>query len=255
LKEISPSKQKKVAALIVNYNMPERAQALYNKLKESSKWPLDIYLIDNGSDLKPPAENTNVFIKKNIQTCRGWLEGLKASKKSKNKYYAYMFLITSANFVDDKDVVTPMVKFLINNKDAVGIHPSLTQKSTTNWIHLIDRGGNKPRQTWMIDNIASMYKADWFDDIGWFDPNLIYAWGIDLETCYIARKQGKTLWVDERVQIEKITNIGYKMDRMRMSADERSKLANKNMIEVLSKKYGKDFWNKMTKDYVTEQML
>ncbi len=235
--------------------MPERAQSLFNKLKKNSKWPLDIYLIDNGSDLKPPAKNTNVFIEKNIQTCRGWLEGLKVAKKSQEKYFAYMFLITSTRFIDDKDIVTPMAEFLIKNKNAVGIHPSLTTNSTTNWTHLINRGGNKPRQTWMIDNIASMYKADWFDSIGWFDPNLIYAWGIDLETCYIARKQERTIWVDERIQVEKITNIGYKMNRMQMSAEERSKLASKNMTNILSKKYGKNFWDKMTKDYVTEQML
>ena len=107
----------------------------------------------------------------------------------------------------------------------------------------------------MIDNIASIYRTDWFDSIGWFNPDLIYAWGIDLETCYIARKQGRTLWVDERVQVKKITNIGSKMNRMNMSANDRSRLANKNMTEVLSKKNGSNVWDKMTKDYVTEQML
>ena len=41
----------------------------------------------------------------------------------------------------------------------------------------------------MIDNIFSMYKAAWFDSIGWFDPQLRYAWGIDLET-----------WNDQRMK-------------------------------------------------------
>lgn len=165
-----------------------------------------------------------------------------------------MFLITSTKFINNQDVVTPMVKFLVKNKSAVGIHPSLTKESTTNWTHLINRGGKKPRQTWMIDNIASLYKADWFDSIGWFDPELIYAWGIDLETCYLARKTKKTIWVDERVQVTKITNIGYKMKRMNMSADDRSKLAGENMKKVLEKKYGRNYWEVMTKDHVTPEM-
>lgn len=244
-----------VAAFIVNYNMPERAENLFQKLQKNSKWPLDIYLIDNGSDIKKPAQSSNVFIEKNVQTCRGWIKGLKVAKESKKEYFAYMFLITSTEFINDDDLITPMVKFLLKNKNAVGIHPALTKESTTNWTHLITREENKPRQTWMIDNIASIYRTDWFDSIGWFNPDLIYAWGIDLETCYIARKQGRTLWVDERVQVKKITNIGYKMNRMNMSANDRSRLANKNMTEVLSKKYGSNFWDKMTKDYVTEQML
>lgn len=253
---LAPSKSTnyRVAAFIVNYNMPERADALFEKLKKNSKWPLDIYLIDNGSDLKVPAKNTNVYIKKNVQTCRGWLEGLKMAKKSKVKYFAYMFLITSTSFIDETDPLTPMVQFLVDNKNAVGIHPALTKESTTNWTHLVTRGLTEPRQTWMIDNIASLYRANWFDSIGWFDPKLIYAWGIDLETCYLARKAKKTIWVDERIKVTKITNIAYKMNRMNMTADNRSLLAGSNMKEILSQKYGGGYWERMTKDYITEQM-
>lgn len=248
-------RNKKVAIFIVNYNMPERSDALYERLEKYTRWPIDIYLIDNGSDIKEPAINTNVFIKENVQTCRGWLEGLNFVKANKKRYFAYMFLITSASLIDDRDIVTPMVKFLIKNKDAVGIHPSLTKDSTTNWKHLHNRNTNKPRRTWMIDNIASMYRSDWFDNIGWFDKRLIYAWGIDLETCYIARKNNKTIWVDDRLQIEKITNIGYKMNRMNMKATEREKLAAENMNKVLEKKYGPNYWEKMTKDYISNDLL
>ena len=248
-------KNYKVAAFIVNYNMPERAEELFKNLQKNSKWPLDIYLIDNGSDLKEPAKSTNIFIKKNVQTCRGWLEGLKYAKKTGITYFAYMFLITSTNFIDNSDPISPMVKFLIKNENAVGIHPSLTKESTTNWTHLISRDENNPRETWMIDNIASLYKSDWFDSIGWFDPELIYAWGIDLETCYLARKEKRTLWVDDRLQVTKITNIAYKMKRMNMSANDRSRLAAENMKEVLTKKYGENYWKKMTEDFITSAML
>lgn len=247
-------KNNRVAAFIVNYNMPERADSLFEDLKRNTKWPLDIYLIDNGSDLQKPAKNTNVFIQRNVQTTNGWLEGLRAAKKTGSNYLAYMFLITSTNFVDEKDSVRKMATFLKRNKNAVGIHPSLTQESSTNWDHLKNRGKNRPRRTWMIDNIASMYRADWFDSIGWFDSEMVYAWGIDLETCYLARKQGKSLWVDERIHVTKITNIGYKMKRMNMRAEDRSKLAGQNMKEVLQRKYGPKYWEIMTEDFVTEKM-
>ncbi len=233
--------------------MPERADALSEHLLKYSKWPLDVYLIDNGSDIKPPSKYTNVFIKKNVQTCNGWLEGLKATKNK--KYFAYMFLITSTNFVEEKDPITPMVKFLIKTPNAVGIHPALTKESTTYWTHLITRDTKKPRETWMIDNIASMFRADWFDKIGWFDPELVYAWGIDLETCYLARKNHLSLWIDERVNVTKITNIGYKMKRMNMSAGDRVTLADRNMRDILKRKYGEDYWDKMTKHHISKEML
>ena len=116
------------------------------------------------------------------------------------------------------------------------------------------RGEKKPRRTHHIDNIAALYRASWFDSIGRFDDQLTMAHGIDLETCWKARKQNKTLWIDERVQIEKISNIGYLMERMNMSADERVKLARAEMDSVLAPRYGANYWSFLQNDGVTEEM-
>ena len=242
-----------IAAFIVNYNMPERADALAQHIMDKSAHPVDVYLIDNGSDIMPPAEHTNVRLDRNVQTTNGWLCGMKAAEK-KAQYFAYWFLITSAEFVDDNDPLTPMVEFLLDNENAVGIHPALTLDSTTAWAHLYDRKGNLPRRTWMIDNIASLYRADWFDSIGRFDPELVYGWGIDLETCYLARKAGKSLWVDERVQIKKVTDIGYAMNRMNMKAHVRRVNASRNMQAVLAKRYGGMWRNEILEKYRTAEM-
>jgi GT2 family glycosyltransferase len=240
----------KVAAFIVNYNMPERADALATHLNNFIKHPLDVYLIDNGSNIKEPARLTNVYLPENVQTTRGWLAGMEKADEGGGEYFAYWFLITSAAFIPKQDVLSPMVSLLELRPEAVGIHPALTITSTTAWKHLINRCGSYPRRTWMIDNIASLWRADWLDSIGRFDPNFIYGWGIDLETCYKARKQGKSLWIDDRVKVQKITDIGYKMDRMNMSADQRRHLAHKNMVTVMVKKYGYNWQYKMTKENV-----
>lgn len=242
----------KVAAFIVNYNMPERADALAAHLNNFIKHPLDVYLIDNGSDLKGAARLTNVFLPKNEQTTWGWLAGLDQADKGGGDYFAYWFLITSAALIPKQDTLTPMVNWLEQYPDAVGVHPALTKGSTTAWKHLITRWGFYPRRTWMIDNIASLYRADWFDSIGRFDPDFEYGWGIDLETCYVARQQNKSLWIDERVRVEKITDIGYKMDRMNMTADRRRFLASANMNMVMENKYGNDWRFKMTKENVDD---
>lgn len=241
-----------VAAFIVNYNMTERADAIYEHLAKS-KYPLDIYLIDNGSDLVKPSSHTNVFIEKNCQTTGGWLKGLECADKSGECYEGYMFIITSAEFLDGKDTVSILMENL-EDPLVVGVHPSLTSDSTTNWEHLKNRGSNAPRRTWMIDNICSLYRADWFNSIGRFDKDLIYAHGIDLETCLIARRQGKKIMVDERCEVEKITDIGYSMNRMNMTADDRRKKGWANMSGVMTKKYGPSFWNVLLTEGVEEEM-
>ncbi len=241
LNNIFYKRQKRVAVFIVNYNMNERADALFEYLAKNETWPHDVYLIDNGSNITKPSEYTNVFIKENIQTTNGWLEGLKVADLKLFDYFAYMFIITSAEFnSSSKKPISSMIRKLIEDANAVGVHASLTKNSTTGWTHLIHRERYRGfRQTHFIDNICSLYRADWFNSIGRFDKNLVFAWGIDLETGYTARKQKRTLWIDEDIQVSKETNIGYKMNRMNMKATERSKLAKENMDNILSAKYGK----------------
>ena len=105
----------------------------------------------------------------------------------------------------------------------------------------------------MIDNIASLYRAEWFDGIGRFDPELRYAWGIDLETCWKARQQGRSLWVHEGSRIKKETNVGYQMNRMGMSADDRNYHARANMAEVLERRDGADWWSRMLNEGVSRE--
>jgi len=247
----------KVAILIPSYNMPERAEALVEFISNHVEYPHDTILIDNGSDIKLPSIYSTITLAENIQTTGAWLMGLHYADmlalKYHQPYFAYWFLITSAEFVGTADVLAPMAELLESDPNAVGVHPALTEDSTTSWKHLIERGTNVPRQTWMIDNIASLYRADWFDSIGRFDPEMRYAWGIDLETCYIARRDNRSLWVDERVKVKKVTNIGYNMNRMKMSASEREQLAGENMRSVLYKKYGSNYWRMMMEANVKDE--
>lgn len=249
-------KSDKVAVVIVNYNMPEKTDALYEYLEKNSTYPHDIYIVDNGSDLAEKSQYTDVFIKKNIQTTGGWLRGLEEADKEPYEYFAYMFLITSTNFEEEsKDPITSMVKKLKDDIKAVAIHASLTQQSILWWKHLINRNGKGYRRTWFIDNICSMYRSDWFDKNGRFDKELIYAHGIDLEMCYKARMQKYSIWIDDNIQVTKITDIGYKMNRMQMSAEERRKKARANMVKVLEKKYGSNWEKKMLGDSVMVEWL
>lgn len=243
----------RVACVITNYNMPERTDALVKYIKRNVKAPVDVVVVDNASDLAEPSKYTTIKLEKNVQTTGGWLVGLDSLDQ---RYLAYWFLITSTEFVDNKsfDPLMPMVEKLNNDPQAVGVHNALTTDSTTAWKHLKTRGGIGCRQTWMIDNISSLYRADWFDSIGRFDPRLRYGWGIDLETCYKARQQGRTLWVCEDAKVKKVTDIGYTMQRMNMTAEDRRVKARNNMNAILSIKYGQSWQDLMFGKDVEESL-
>jgi GT2 family glycosyltransferase len=244
----------KTAILIVNYNMRERADALYEHIVEYVEWPYEIFSIDNGSDLVKPSKYANVRLENNVQTTGGWLAGLEAAR-SKRDWFAYWFLITSTEFVEPADTLTPMVELLVEDDNAVGVHPALTDDSTSDWPHLFDCGSGEPRRTWHIDTIAALYRAEWFDEVGGFDPRMTYAWGIDLDMGWQARQAGRGLYVHEDVQVKKVTDIGYKMGRMNMTADERRQRASGEMAEILADKYGPSCWQRVTGEFITEAML
>lgn len=251
----------RVALILTNYNMPERTNALVEYIRDNCMWPVDYYVVDNASDLINESKYTSLSLAVNRQTCGGWLAGLNNAREwvelmKLPPYFAYWIMITSAEFLPGSgDVLSCMCNFLLENPDAVAIHPALTRDSTTTWAQMITIGGLEPRRTFMVDNIAALYRADWFDSIGWFDPELTYAWGVDLESCWKARSQGKSIWIDERVRVKKVTDIGYKMERMNMSADSRFKLAADEAQRVLSNRYGGDFLNKLRYEYTEDKWL
>lgn len=244
----------RVAAFIVNYNMSERTDALCQYIAENVKSPIDVIVIDNGSDLQPPSKFTALRLDENVQTTNGWLMGLHyadaLARKRGTPYLAYWFIITSAEFIPGSgDPLKPLLK-LMSHPNVVGVHPALSADSTTSWEHLKTDGSTSGyRRTFMIDNIASLYRAEWFDSIGRFDPSLTFAWGIDLETCWKARRDDKQIWISEPATVCKITNIGYSMNRMNMSAGERERLAGAQMAEILSARYGANWWNRMLHEY------
>ena len=250
----------KVAAIITSYNMPERADKLAEAIL-ASKWPCDLILVDNGSDIVAPSKYTTLRLEKNVQTTNGWLAGVKYAQEH-DEYFAYMFIITSAEPVRG-DMVSSCAGILDIDPEAVGVHPALTPDSTTIWEHMKARGGPF-RRTWMIDNICSIYRTDFFNAHP-FDPALIYGHGIDLEICYHARRENRRLWIAEGAQVRKITDIGYQLpvttngntvieNRMNMTANDRNHRAMENMREVLIPRYGPDFWGVLTREFVTDNL-
>lgn len=244
----------RIAVILTNYNMPERTDALCRHLLESVDWTLSLFVVDNGSDLVPPSKYTTLRLPVNRQTTGGWLAGLEQAKME-GEWLGYLFLITSAEFPFEDDPFAEICQYMVETPDLVGIHPALTEDSTSDWPHLFPVPGlNYPRRTWHIDNICALWRAEWFDGVGGFDPALSYAWGVDLETSWKARRDGKKLFVHDGTRIKKVSNIGYQMDRMNMTAMERQQNAGSEMEHVLEKRYGRYWWERMTGEFITFDM-
>lgn len=239
-----------VAVILTNYNMPEFTDAIIGHVKRTTTWPVQYFVVDNGSDLAPESQHTTVRLSRNGQTMGGWIAGLEAAKQTGTDYLAYWILTTSFMFVNyDQDPVAPLAQFLVDNEKAVAVHPALTPESGTAHIQLKDQGTGKPRRTFMMDNVACMWRADWLDSIDWFRRELTFAWGAPNEASWKARASKRTMWVHEGVRIGKVQNVGYILNRMNMSAERRGQLAMEEVKRVLGPIYGPEPHEKLNKEF------
>lgn len=248
---------KRTAVVIPNYNMPERTDALVEYLADNCRAPYDVYVVDNGSDLVEPSKYTNVWIEENCQTTCGWNTGLMyasefALRNLPEPYFAYWIMITSTEFVkQDRDPLLGMVRYLMENEDAAVIHPALSDDSTSALMEQMGiKGIYDVRRTYLIDNIAALWRADYLNSIGRFRPELTMGWGVLPEVCWKARRDRKTIWIDERVRVKKVSNIGYDMNRMNMTAKERATKASAEARAVLEPIYGPDYNEKLNHEWV-----
>jgi hypothetical protein len=175
---------------------------------------------------------------------------------SQENFFAYWFITTSMEFIDDKDIMSILVQKLIDDPSAVQLSPSLDKTSGTSWTNMHTKGNQYRawRQTFGMDCLATMYRADWFDGIGGYTPELTYGWGMDLEVSWKARKDNKTSWISEECVMHKELSIAYKMGRWSVTPEERNKAGHAEADKVLGDKYGPMYTEKLMWEFSTPSM-
>ncbi len=238
----------RVAAIVVNYNMVERADNIAEGIKKYVKWPVDVIVVDNGSDLKdsPPSKHTAIRLEANVQTANGWLMGVEYAKALSHAYgycyMAYWIWITTSEYVEKKDILTPMAEAMIADPQIAGVSPHLSADSLPKtWPQLYKQKGTTDtdiKDVSFLDNLATLWRAEWFDSIGVFDPDELRGFGVDFENSYLAKVSGRRVVVHQGVSIRKTSGVAYKMKRMNADKNTRGDVATKEMRNLLGHRYG-----------------
>lgn len=233
-------KNNRVAMVLVNYNMHERCDQIYESILKYVKYPVDFYIVDNGSDIVEPSKYTTIWLRKNIQTTNGWNMGIAYANSIRNTFHFdyigfWIWITTSSYDIESGDILSPMIEYLNNNNKTMAISPSV--KNGDSWNHL-KKNGDIPKEVIFVDNLATLYRTEWFDSIRYFDPNEIRGFGVDIENGILTRYCGYNCVVDHRVSIYKPSGIGYKMKRMNANSNKRCQLALAEMQSILRDRYG-----------------
>lgn len=250
----------KVAIVIVNYNMGWRADDLAANVLARVEVPYELIVVDNGSTMEPYPKSTTIALRENVQMANGMRMGIHyadaLSYWKKYEIFAYWLMITSARFLEDQlyDPLAPLVEIMEQDPNCVMASPCLTKETDTAWTQMRSRGLSGKRKVWGIDYIMGLYRGDWFRSIGYIDPVFRMGWGAPLEMCWMARRDGKTIYVHEDVIVAKDTNIGYEMNRMGMTAKERAQISSEESQRILRERYGDKPLEKLGHEFRTKDM-
>jgi GT2 family glycosyltransferase len=256
----------KVAAIIVNYNMPEVVQHNIDILRDNTKVPLDIIVLDNASyedHMFIPNEEDEVhmiYLDYNLHNTHGFRMGLSYAKSlealSWEPYFAYLIGVTSGEFIDDgSDPILPLYDFLKEDENAVIVQAAHDESSIGFWEHLKSRGTGKPRRTWMMEHSLTLFRADWFDSVDWLHPGL-HIHGTDLFYSWQAREQGRGIYVHEGIEMHRHWNNMFDMGRApEANPGERSVLARKSMVKTLEPMLGENWEQRLLQEYVEEDWI
>lgn len=231
---------------ILSYNMPHLTDSLYAQMKELVKIPCEIVVFDNGSDDGKAAVSTTHSRPDNTRLTGGLNSILQIVRGVDN-----VWLCTNDIVIESK--IDPLASMLakIETEPSIGIiHPSLilpVPNYAYAWMikepFAPDRTGVTKGHK-MVDLICPVYTKATLDAMDWqFDPRWSHGWGIDYDSCLIARNVGLDVAVDFDLLVRHHTSVTYDSgnDHEFKNRHEYYNKAMEVFSQGMSDKYGHDW--------------
>lgn len=232
-----------VGIVLPNYNSPEEADAIVEYLRNKITVSYRLELIDNGSDTAPPSKYSTCILKKNRNKLGGVLTGMCLVSRYDPKYY--WILSTSMKMGEfNGDPLVELISQLNSVEDSVGILPGFVG-NLIHYPHKTMAADPNSRLGYHLTTFGlgafAMYRAEWLDEIGWFDPCLTSSWGVDYEMGHLCEIKKKKLVISDTFTTT-IDDSGktYYADSLGKYHEE----CRDEMYRVFQRKYG-DNWKEI----------
>ena len=158
---------KRVATIILNRNLPEVTDSLYDHLEKYDGDMTDIYVVEAGSDLARLSKHTSWHanwedaIVNGLRYGRGMNYGLsKLWSEGKFKTYDAFFLLTNDTELEPSETIKPLIRIM-------DTHPKLGILSpcSKRWGERLLLEEEKTKYFWFIHNNSLMLRRDFVESI------------------------------------------------------------------------------------------
>lgn len=186
----------KTLAVILHYNTKHYTDRLYRQLKPYENQGYDLFILDNGSQIKP--DNPSVRVDQNIFFGGGL--NLAFQWVLDNPEYDSLLFLNNDLVIHGDGFIKTLRKYLPEYKI---ISPSVIQPEEKQcyWSTMNNWYSDSIRQVPWVDFQCPLIHRDFIEHIKQYDEDLMYGWGNDVYSGYICNQMGWKVGVLDLVNI------------------------------------------------------
>jgi GT2 family glycosyltransferase len=187
----------KTAAFILNHNLPDYTDMLYESLKPYERNDYDLFVIDNGSNKEGKSKHTSLELEENVYFGGGFNAAMQYTLESK-EYDSMMFLNNDLT-VHPYNFVKGLREEMLSGYDIVS--PSfynVEPNKQCHWKSMHSWSAKDTRPVDYIDFQCPLISRRLLEEVKEVDINLKYGWGLCFYFALLAKQKGWELGMVDR---------------------------------------------------------
>ena len=187
----------KTAAFILNHNLPDYTDMLYESLKPYERTDYDLFVIDNGSSKEGKSKHTSLELEENVYFGGGFNAAMQYTLE--NKEYDSMMFLNNDLTVHPYNFVKALREEMLLGYDIVS--PSfynVEAKQQCFWKTMHSYCDGSIREVPFIDFQCPLISRRLLEEIKEIHQSLIMGWGIDFMFALTAKDKRWKLGVVDR---------------------------------------------------------
>ncbi|MEA3444222.1 MAG: hypothetical protein U9R19_05785 [Bacteroidota bacterium] len=227
----------KTLVIILNHNLPEYTDMLFEELQKYKNESYDLHVMDNGSLDKYISLHTTVRFEQNLF----WGGALNKAFRLvlENPDYDSLLFLNNDIEVNGEIFVESLRRELFDNNFAI-VSPCIAGKAMP-WKQMQNWGSKTIREVKWVDNQAPLFHREIIEAIGQFDEKLYPGWGQELICFDICQENNWKIGVCDFISIVHFKKQTFQKNRLFSLDKENTASKNSEQNPISHKEYQAKF--------------
>ena len=218
----------KTLAIILNHNLPEYTNFLYNELKKHQTESYDVLIFDNASSYEGQPDVVHL---QTLENCYfGGAMNLVFDFILENEEYDSLLFLSNDIILHGYNFVDTLRKEMFE-QDYTILSPSVLQVrlEPDMWKQMHNYGTQNVRQVPWVDFMSPLIHRRLIEEIKQFDNRLIYGWGLDIYAGLVCEQKDWKIGIVDYLTIAHLVAKTTKEGKSNITFEEYCRLAQTGM--------------------------